>query len=300
MKILTSAKDIHEFFSSRSDQVCWGYTRVSSDKQEDGESFDTQARTIEAYCAENGLGEPVIVQETASAAKRMFALPAFGVYSETKQEEACPRPMLMALFGHLLALRPEEEKQLVVWKLDRVSRVGDEAELIYQLLGRSRVTLHSTFQGENHTLTGGSDPTKTLMRQIFAAFAQYERAVIEARMTAGRETKAARGGFIGGRPTFGYTVRDNELVIFPQEAKVVRHILHLSEHGCSLRQISDMITSDPQYNLKTFSHARVGRVIRNRKLYEGWYTDHHGVVHHRPDLNIFTSAQEESNEHELQ
>jgi DNA invertase Pin-like site-specific DNA recombinase len=58
--------------------------------------------------------------------------------------------------------------------------------------------------------TDTDDPTKVPIRQIIGAASQYERAVIRGRMTAGKAAKAAQGGFLGGRPPYGFMLESGE------------------------------------------------------------------------------------------
>jgi len=283
-------RQLGDTLSKLGNQRVYGYIRVSSVKQEQGESLEAQQQLIRDYCTKNNLGEPFFVVETASAGCRMFNLPKVGSVpqpagGEERQGEVNTRPKLLLLLGHL---RSHPGSHLIVWRMDRLARLNAARELLYQLLIRAEVELHSTDPSEQIWMKNGdpSDPMAALMRQVFGAFAQYERAVIELRMRTGLQYKANRGGFSGGRPPYGYRIEKHDLVVDKYQARLVRYVFMLNKKfGLSLRAIAEHITgqSDDQWN-----HHRVSRIIKNEALYRGNYKDVFGTIHQRPDLMILT------------
>jgi DNA invertase Pin-like site-specific DNA recombinase len=267
----------------------FGYCRVSSSKQEQGLSLQSQEEAIRQYCKKNKLGEPIIVTETSSSGKRMFQLPRLGGLLQPPVDEepdAGPsRPRLLLLLGHLTALK---KAHLVVWRLDRFARLNDEREVLYQLLTRNDVTLHTTDRSEQTWLDHGdpNDPMTALMRQVFGAFSQYEKAVIEIRMQTGMRFKAAQGGYTGGRPPFGYESANGELKVNPEQAIIVRYVFMLSKRfGMSLRGIDDHFALHERPRL---GKNRLHRILKHESLYRGAYKDRFGNLHRRPDLIILT------------
>ncbi|NEN87976.1 MAG: recombinase family protein [Okeania sp. SIO3H1] len=267
-------------------QRVFGYCRISSTKQEQGLSIPAQEEAIRKYCRTQKLGEPFIVTETSSAGKRMFKLPSIGSSAPSDEEvedaeEGLTRQRLMLLLGHVTALK---NAHFVVWRLDRVARLGEEREVIHQLLLRSDVKMHSTDPTEQTWLEKGdpNDPMAALMRQIFGAFSQYEKAIIEMRMNTGMQFKASRGGYTGGRPPYGYCVKDRDLSVDAQQAHVVRYVFMLyKKYKLTLRGIDERL----QGSLGT---TKIHRIIKNEPMYRGRYRDRYGTVHERPDLTILT------------
>lgn len=263
----------------------YGYCRISSSKQEQGLSLPAQEEAIRQYCRAKGLGDPFIVTETSTAGQRMFRLPALSAPLDEDEEPAqgpC-RPRLLMLLGHITTVR---HASLVVWRLDRLARINDEREVLYQLMLRSGVRLHTTDRGEQAWLANGdpNDPTTALMRQIFGAFSQYEKAVIEIRMQAGMRFKAAKGGYTGGRVPFGYRSVDRELVVDAQQAALVRYIYMLKhKYKMTLQGISDQLLN---FTGQKFPKSRIHRILNTEALYRGQYTDRYGIQHERPDLII--------------
>lgn len=291
----------HRLHENRSKRV-YAYLRVSSDKQSrDGASLDVQEKEVKEYCEREGLGDPLIVSEIGSAGKRMFSLPRLaGTVPATEGTDAdqLGRPIFMLLLGHLTNLK---NGHLVVWKLDRFSRFSDEQEVLYQLLVRADVRLHSTAEGEARALTETpDDPMATLMRQILGAFAQYERRLIEVRMSSGLRLKASRGGYSGGRPPYGYEAKSGELRVRPDQAPIVRYIYMLHrKYGVTQADIAKRLSEALE---EPFSPMRVSRVLHNEDMYRGIYCDVYGDTHDRDDLVILNRAdysyeRETSNDH---
>lgn len=287
--IITDEAELHRRLQASIQPAAWGYVRVSSDKQEDGQSPEAQADEIWNYCKSALPDRPLfIVQESASAAMPMFnvSLPGMKADGPASLREA-PRPLL----GFLLAsLCDRPGSHLVVWKLDRLARVATEQDLLLSLLTRRNVRLHTAYISERHLLEGldakEQDPIRYLMRQILAAFAEYERKLIHARMRMGTRKKASKGGWIGGHVPYGYDVKGNDLVVNPVRAALVVQIFFLRErYSQSLSAISNTINS--QITTEGLWHKmRVSRVVRGRRLYQGIYDDPYGAAHARPDLKI--------------
>jgi DNA invertase Pin-like site-specific DNA recombinase len=260
----------------------WAYCRVSSSKQEvDGLGLEGQRAEIQAYCAARKLGDPVIVEEIGSAGKPMLSVALPGAPASGGSN---PRPLFAMLLSALIAC---PGSTLVVWKLDRFSRVADEQEVLLRLLWNADTKVMSTMSGEADLLkeSGGGDPSRALMRQIFSSFAQYERATIQLRMQMGMRAKAARGGWVTGSVPFGYELRDRDVIINADDAHVVRLIFYLKKHfGMSLREIGRALTYHGVD--RAFDKMKVKRVLDSEKMYRGVYTDPFGDAHARPDVRI--------------
>ncbi len=288
LAVITTETNLHQRMQATIKPAAWGYVRVSSDKQEDGQSPEAQADEIKAYAAEKFPNlQLAIVQEAASAALPMFnvALPGMRHSGPSSMKEA-PRPLL----GMLLAsLCDRPGSHLIVWKLDRLARVATEQDLFLSLLTRHHVTLHTAYASERHLVDGvGSpedDPLRHLMRSILASFAEYERHLIGIRMRLGTRKKASKGGWVGGKVPFGYDTKGGELVINPVNAQSVVYAFWLREqNNYTLRAIAETLQAQGASGI--WHKVRVGRVLGNRRLYTGIYDDPYAVAHARPDLKI--------------
>ncbi len=62
------------------------------------------------------------------------------------------------------------------------------------------------------------------------------------RLEAGRQAKAAQGGYAGyGSPPFGYQTVNNELVEHPGEQEIIELIRRHHKSGKSLQQVADWL-----------------------------------------------------------
>jgi DNA invertase Pin-like site-specific DNA recombinase len=113
------------------------------------------------------------------------------IYEEYASGARVQRPELAAA---LRTCRPGDT--LVIWKLDRLGRNTKHLIEIAEDLGQRGIGLK--------TLTGFELDTTTahgkLMLQLFAALAEYERALIQERILAGIAAARARGRKGGRRP----------------------------------------------------------------------------------------------------
>lgn len=144
----------------------YGYARVSTPKQaKDGNSFEAQEQALRA-----------------AGAKKIY----FDKFTGTKKH----RPELDKLMGEI---KPGDT--LIVTKLDRIARSTIQGtELIDELLDNG-VTVNVLNIGIMDNSSTGK-----LIRNIFLAFAQFERDMIVERTIEGKEIARMREGYKDGRP----------------------------------------------------------------------------------------------------
>ncbi|MDM5309895.1 recombinase family protein [Peribacillus frigoritolerans] len=115
-----------------------------------------------------------------------------------------------------------EGDTIVVWRLDRLGRNMQDLIQIVNNLNERGVGFHSL--QENLTMDK-SNATGQLMFHLFAAFAEFERNLIEERSAAGRAAARARGR-LGGRPEkFG--------------SKDIEMMKSLIENGTPIKDVAD-------------------------------------------------------------
>lgn len=176
------------------------YVRVSTEEQaQSGTSLDTQIATLRESLSAHATHEPLVFIDDG--------------YSGSSPN----RPGLMALES---AISDGKVSEVRIASLDRLAR-----DLVLQetLLNRWK-RLEVGFFSLREPDLGTSDATRILVRQVLGAISQYERAVIAARMLAGRIARAHQGYWPGGKVAFGYRL-DGEpprVVTEPDQAKVVR------------------------------------------------------------------------------
>lgn len=143
----------------------YGYARVSTAGQKDGNSLEVQERALK----EAGATE---------------------IYSESYTGTKKDRPVLNELLEKLQA-----GDTLAVTKLDRMARSAIAgAELVQELLDRGiKVYILNMGMLDN-------TPASKLVRQIFFAFAEFERDMIVERTQEGKAIAKTKEGFKEGRP----------------------------------------------------------------------------------------------------
>jgi DNA invertase Pin-like site-specific DNA recombinase len=224
-----------------------GYIRVSTEKQtNDGLGLAVQEKSVRRWAREHGHRLVRIVRDEGVSG----ALPA---------EE---RP---GLAEALLLIANGKAAGLVVARLDRLAR-----ELTVQEAALAQVWRHggSVFASDSGEVARDDpdDPMRTAMRQMMGVFSQLERAMIGARLRAGRKLKAERGGFAYGSPPFGYKATEGKLVTDKDEQKTLKRIRQLAGKGASLRAIADTLNKSKGYRPKRSKrwHPETLRLILGR------------------------------------
>lgn len=139
------------------------------------------------------------------------------IYQETGSGSKSDRPELMNL---LKAIRPGDE--LVVWKLDRLSRsLKDLINLINEL--ESKEVGFQSITDHIDTTT----PAGKLMFHIFGALAEFERNIIKERTMAGLKAARSRGR-LGGRPR----------KLTPKQIQMAKSILDSPDNKNSVEDIA--------------------------------------------------------------
>jgi DNA invertase Pin-like site-specific DNA recombinase len=123
---------------------------------------------------------------------QLDALQAAGcdkVYTEKASGAQRDRPQLQAALEYMRG-----QDTLVVWKLDRLARSLKQLIKTVEELGARGIGLRSLTESLDTTTSGG-----TLVFHLFAALAEFERAMIRERTRSGLQA-ARRRGRLGGRP----------------------------------------------------------------------------------------------------
>lgn len=198
------------------------YTRVSTDKQADhGSGLEIQAEQIRRWCQQNG--------------HRLV-----GHHEDAGQSGTLGVDRRLALADALHDCATRKARGIVVARLDRLARDLIVQETLIAEAGKSGARIFSCNDTENAYLDDPAldqDPSRTLVRQMFGAIAQYERAMIRMRMDAGKARKISEGGYAHGAPPYGYRAHDGELVPVPAELDAIAMMRAMRAAGGSWRQI---------------------------------------------------------------
>jgi DNA invertase Pin-like site-specific DNA recombinase len=199
-----------------------GYVRVSTtDQAERGHGLDIQRQGIREYCRVHRLVLlEIIGDEGLSGARGLQGRPGLA--------EALRR------------IENDEASVLVLYRLDRLARDLLLQETVVERLRMGGASVISVSEPD----VDSHEPTRILIRQVLGAISQYEKSLLKARMAAGRRLKAARGGFTGGIPRFGYCVVRHEYEPLEKEQKIVFRIRAERAEGATLQAIADRLNAD--------------------------------------------------------
>lgn len=161
----------------------FGYIRVSGNSQTDGDGFPRQRAAITAYAEAHGFVITEWFEERAVPGKT----------------EWTDRPAWVEM-----CLRFNGIRTVLCEKLDRLARDLMVQEHIIADLKRREIQLIPIMEPD----LCSDDPSRKLLRQIMGAIAEYDRAMICAKLSGARNRKKLATGRCEGRKPFGY--RDGE------------------------------------------------------------------------------------------
>ena len=127
-------------------------------------------------------------QSNAAQAQALAAAGCQRIYEEKASGGRWDRPEL-----HLMLDRLREGDMVVVWKLDRLSRSLKDVLLIMERIEAADAGFRSLTEAIDTT-----SPAGRMMAQMVGSFAEFERAMIQERTSAGLALARAEGR-IGGR-----------------------------------------------------------------------------------------------------
>jgi DNA invertase Pin-like site-specific DNA recombinase len=148
----------------------------------------------------------------------------------------------------LEALVANGTRLVLIEKLDRLARDLMVQETIIGDLRKRSFDLVSVTEPDLLQ----NDPTRILMRQIFGAIAQYEKAMIVAKLRGARLRMKAKTGRCEGRKPFGY---------YEGEETALERMKVLRETGVGFDRIADILNAE---GLKPRTGARWwGKTVNN-------------------------------------
>lgn len=206
--------------SPKDSKVAVACIRVSTDKAKQALGVAGQRAAIEAWAAREGI-----------------AVAAWHVDEVSGAAPIDKRPGLLAALADLDVHHAE---LLVFQKIDRFTRDATAAALVGLELKRRGARV--VFADGNGS---GDDPTAQLLRSILVAVAQFERALIAARIKSALAVKRSRGEMTGA-PRFGFRLADDGRRVEhdDNEQRVLARVRGLHEKGCSIRGICERLARD--------------------------------------------------------
>jgi DNA invertase Pin-like site-specific DNA recombinase len=198
----------------------YGYVRVSSIAQVDGESLDTQSRQIESYAVSKGW---------EASAENIYV--EAGVSGGTDFQD---RPQGQNLLSVL-----QSGDTVIFTKLDRAFRnVRNAFNTLHDLKERG-VSVHFLDLGGEVTGSG----VGAIVFAVMSSFASFERERIATRIREVKQMQKAQGKFVGGRRPFGYVVVDGFKVPRDDEQTTIAEMRSMRESGSSLKDIQSWLLS---------------------------------------------------------
>lgn len=228
----------------------YAYLRVSTDGQEEGNGLEVQRQHIAAYAAANGLAIDHWLLDVESGAK-------------------ADRPALAELRR---AVDGGTVGTILLYRIDRLARETELYLALQRKLGaKAKVVSVTEHFGEGFT--------GKLMQTIIAAFAEYERSLIAARLKGGRREAARKNGtYSGGIGVYGYrpvgTKSDpgkGVLKIVESEARAIRLAFKLRDAGKTLAQIAHRLNEEGYRTMRgaKFAPVHVHRLLAREAFYRG-------------------------------
>jgi DNA invertase Pin-like site-specific DNA recombinase len=205
---------------------------VSGKGQLDGDGFTRQNKAIADYALANGIS----VIET------------FEEQGVSGTKELDDRPALQDL---LAALKEGNAKIVIIEKLDRLARDLMVQETILSDLMRQGFEIVSVCEPD----LCSTDPSRVLVRQIFGAIAQYDRAMTVLKLRGARQRMKARTGRCEGVKGFG---------VMEGERTTIDRMTELRSAGMSLVGIAATLNSEGRGTRmgKPWLGATVNKIIR--------------------------------------
>lgn len=170
----------------------FGYIRVSSERQVDGDSLEVQKRSVELICELEG-----------------FTLA--GLFADPATSGSVPLGQRAEGKKLLEALKPSDV--VVGVKLDRMFRDATDATGTLKALKKRGVGLYLKDLGGDVTESNVS----ALVFGLLSNVAEFERTRIAERISDVKADQRARGRFLGGAAPFGYekVLREGKLHVEP-------------------------------------------------------------------------------------
>lgn len=180
-------------------QGAYIYTRVSTAMQTEGYSLEAQRQKIVDYAKYRGFHICGEYSDAGFSGKNIAGRVEF-------------QQMLQDI-----ETKKDDVKYVLVFKLSRFGRNAADVLSSLQFMQDYGVNLICVEDNIDSSADSGK-----LMISVMSAMAEIERENILVQTMAGRKQKAASGGWNGGVAPYGYELKDGQLVIVEDEARVIR------------------------------------------------------------------------------
>ncbi len=204
----------------------YGYVRVSTLGQVDGEGLGVQRDRIESWCSYQRVNLKAVFEDAGISGASIENRPGFNDAIKT-----------------VLALGAGAT--LVVAKLDRLGRNSIDVQSTLASLIDAGVRVVAVNDGVDSASGMGSSILK-LLTTILASFAELEKDVIRARLLEGRRRADQNNRVYASEPRFGRRVADDGLTLVevPEEVAIIARVRELRARGSSFRAICGILLKE--------------------------------------------------------
>jgi DNA invertase Pin-like site-specific DNA recombinase len=213
----------------------YAYLRVSGVSQIEGDGFARQLDSINCYAVSHGITISQTFREEGVSGTR----------------ELEHRPALQELIA---AIEGGNARIVLIEALNRLARDLMVQETILRDFRRRGIEVISVSEPD----LCSDDPSRKLMRQIFGAIAEYDKAMIVLKLRAARRRVKARTGRCEGSKPFGSS---------DAHQPAMNRILSLRSAGMAVDTIADTLNEEG-YKSKTGGRW-YGSSVRNVLMREG-------------------------------
>ncbi len=214
------------------------YLRVSTEEQVDNFSLETQENICRTEAEKRGFEIVETFREEGRSAKNIIG-----------------RPVLISLLEYC---RKNKKliKALLVYRLDRISRVTGDYLAIRKKLSENGVSIISA------TEPTGDGPTEKLVETILAGFAQLDNDIRSERAKNGMRARFLSGMVVNGRVPLGYSLGGGQTVKDPESWNSMQKAWDLMATGT--KSISEMTKIMNDWGLKENFNKRKYAIRPNR------------------------------------
>ncbi len=193
----------------------FAYLRVSGKSQVEGDGFVRQLEAIKKYTKEHGIRIVRVFREAGiSGTKDLGDRPAF--------------------VEMMTSLHADGVQLVLIEKLDRLARDQVVQELILRDLRKHGFDLIPVMEPDL-VQDDPNNPTRTLIRQIMGAVAQYEKSLIVLKLRGARLRKKAKTGRCEGAKPYG---------TLPGESPVIARMKELRASGLGFDRIAARLNEE--------------------------------------------------------
>lgn len=221
-----------------------GYARVSSDSEDQLNSFSAQVNYYQRLIEKNDNWEIV----------EIYADEAVSGVSLDKRDD----------FARMLAdCRKGKIDRIITKSTSRFARNTLDTIRVIRELKDIGVTVY--FEKEN---LDSANLTSENLLTLYSLFAQEESMSISKNCKKGARMRMAKGTYVSSNPPYGYRLIDNQLEIHEPEAEVVRRIFTEYLGGSSIINIAQGLTDDeiPFKNGRMkWRHQAISAIIKNER-----------------------------------